>query len=166
MTGYDGRSDEILHEVYSRNIARVYRLCYLRLGNREDAEDASQNVFLRWMKSGRKFESAEHEKAYFIRAACNESANMKKNFWRLHRVDLEDIPESSSAVYDEHDDGLGLLRFLPPKYREVIYLCYYEEMSGAEIAKLLSRNESTVRTQLQTGREILRKALEKKGATE
>lgn len=150
------KADADFHAIYLRNIRRVYRLCYLRLGHKEDAEDAAQNVFARWLRAGTVFESEEHEKAYFLRAACNESNNVRKSFWRLHRVDYEDIPEQETAVWDDIPEENDLLKALPPRYREVLYLYYYEELTTAEIAKLLSRNESTVRTQLQTGRDRLR----------
>ena len=146
--------------VYERNIGRVYRVCYLRLGHREDAEDAAQNVFARWLRSGKDFETEEHEKAYFLRAACNESLNMKKSLWNRNRVDFDDLPVSLTAVEDEEPAEAGeILRDLPARYRDVLYLYYYEELSAAEVAKTLGRNESTVRTQLQKGRERLRKLL-------
>ena len=148
------------HAVYERNIGRVYRVCYLRLGHREDAEDAAQNVFARWLRSGKDFETEEHEKAYFLRAACNESLNMKKSLWNRNRVDFDDLPVSLTAVEDEEPGEAGeILRDLPARYRDVLYLYYYEELSAAEVAKTLGRNESTVRTQLQKGRERLRKLL-------
>lgn len=148
------------HAVYERNIGRVYRVCYLRLGHREDAEDAAQNVFARWLRSGKDFETEEHEKAYFLRAACNESLNMKKSLWNRNRVDFDDLPVSLTAVEDEEPAEAGeILRDLPARYRDVLYLYYYEELSAAEVAKTLGRNESTVRTQLQKGRERLRKLL-------
>ena len=148
------------HAVYERNIGRVYRVCYLRLGHREDAEDAAQNVFARWLRSGKDFETEEHEKAYFLRAACNESLNMKKSLWNRNRVDFDDLPVSLTAVEDAEPAEAGeILRGLPTRYRDVLYLYYYEELSAAEVAETLGRNESTVRTQLQKGRERLRKLL-------
>jgi len=147
------------HAVYSRNIGRVYRLCRLRLGHREDAEDAVQNVFLRFLRSGKEFQSEEHEKAYFLRAAHNECINIGRSFWRVHRVSFEDLPPGAEAAEDEtgEADSGEILRGLPVKYREVLYLRYFEEMSTAEISRLLKRNESTVRSQLQKGRELLRR---------
>lgn len=148
------------HAVYERNIGRVYRVCYLRLGHREDAEDAAQNVFIRWLRAGEKtFASEEHEKAYFLKAACNECVNMKRSLWRNNRVDFDDLPETVTAVEDAEPEDGAILRGLPRRYREVLYLYYYEELSAAEVAHTLGRNESTVRTQLQKGRERLRKML-------
>ena len=148
------------HAVYERNIGRVYRVCYLRLGHREDAEDAAQNVFTRWLRAGGKaFASEEHEKAYFLKAACNECVNMKHSLWRRNRVDFDDLPEAVTAVEDAEPEDGAILRGLPRRYREVLYLYYYEGLSAAETAKILGRNESTVRTQLQKGRERLKKNL-------
>ncbi|MBQ8332579.1 MAG: sigma-70 family RNA polymerase sigma factor, partial [Clostridia bacterium] len=121
---------------------------------------AVQNVFVRWLKNGTQFETAEHEKAYFLRAASNECINVRSSFWRTKRVDFEDIPEPSSDDSMPEEPG-AILRSIPAKYREVLYLFYYEELSSEEIAETLSRNHSTVRTQLQRGRELLKKALEK-----
>ena len=65
------------------------------------------------------------------------------------------------AVTDPHPMAEDILRLLEPKYREVLVLFYVEGLTSAEIAKLLSRNENTVRTQLKTGRDRLRAILEK-----
>lgn len=64
---------------------------------------------------------------------------------------------------EEPVDTGEILRGLPEKYREVLYLYYYEGYSTAEVAELLDRNESTVRTQMQKGRERLRCLLQKEG---
>ena len=147
--------------VYDRNAARVYRICYLRLGRREDAEDAVQNVFVRYLRLSRTFESEEHEKAYFLRAAVNECTNMRKSLFRRHHESLDELPEEAHSARDP-DPAEDLLTLLPLRYRDVMYLYYYEEYPTAQIAKILTRNESTVRTQLQTGRKLLRTALEKR----
>ena len=161
--------DTRFHEIYQRNISRVYRLCYIRLCHREDAEDAAQNVFLRWMKHPCNFASEEHEKAYFLRAAANECTNVRNSFWRKNRYDTDSIPDTLLSVSEDeafedsaaHDGARALLDKLPIRYREVLYLYYCEELPTKTIARLLSRNESTVRTQLQTGRKLLRQSLER-----
>ena len=147
--------------VYSRNAPNVYRMCYLRLGQREDAEDAVQNVFVRYLRSGAEFESDEHERAYFLRAAHNECVNIKRLVYRHSHTEFEDIPEQLVSYYDDTDrfEVGDILRGLPPKYREILYMFYYEDLTTAAIAKLLGRNESTVRTQLQKAREAVRKIL-------
>lgn len=154
-TLYDGD----FSAVYSRNIARVYRICYLRLQNRADAEDAAQNVFLRCLRQEKTFRDAEHEKAYFIVCAQNEAKNAAKNYWRTHRTALDEIPEPS-VQEQQPSEAVQLLLALPPKYREVLYLYYFEGYSTGEIARLLRRTETTVRTHLARGRARLRLDLE------
>lgn len=159
---------DVFHAVYKRNIRRVYRLCYLKLGHREDAEDAAQNVFLRWMKTGRSFTSEEHEKAYFLRAAINECLNQQTSYRRRMQCDMEDLSDAALSVSEEEafagcavfDGAQELLQNLPALYREVLYLHYCEDLPTKTIAQMLARRESTVRTQLQVGRERLRKLLE------
>ena len=76
-------------------------------------------------------------------------------------MEFDDLPETFAAVNDdtEKTEIAEILRHLPEKYREVLYLFYYEDLKTADIALLLKRNESTVRTQLQKGRELMRKML-------
>ena len=147
--------------VYMRNIKRVYRLCYAKLGHRMDAEDAAQNVFLRWLRSGKNFDGDEHEKAYFLRAAHNECVNIKLSIWRTRRVEFEDLAPELISSEDEtgYAEIAETMRRLPEKYREVLYLACCEGLKTAEIAAILRRNESTVRTQLQKARELMRKML-------
>ena len=166
-------SDAAFDGVYERNIRRVYRLCYVKLGHKEDAEDASQTVFLRYLRTQHRakkpFASEEHERAYFLRAAINECINVQKSRWRVGRCDMEDLPDAVVSVSEEEafaqsalfDTAPLLLEKLPVLYREVMYLYYCEELTSKTIARLLSRRESTVRTQLQTGRELLRAIMEK-----
>ena len=151
------RTPEAVVEMYGD---MVYKIALSQMKNKEDAEDVFQEVFLNYMNCKKDFLSEEHEKAYFLRAACNESLNMKKSLWNRNRVDFDDLPVSLTAVEDEEPAEAGeILRDLPARYRDVLYLYYYEELSAAEVAKTLGRNESTVRTQLQKGRERLRKLL-------
>ncbi len=153
--------NEKTEEIYARNIARVYRICYLRLHSAADAEDAAQNVFLRWLRKPAVFRNEEHEKAYFIVCAQNEAKNAAKNYWRTHRTSMEEIPEPS--VPDSTAENMALaeqLFTLPPPYRETLYLYYYEGYSTREIARLTGRRESTVRSHLARGRERLKVNLE------
>lgn len=147
-------------EVYRRNIDRVYRLAYMRLGNRADAEDAAQNVFIRFLRSPRIFRDKEHEKAYFLRAAHNESISILRSPWHSRRQDFEDLPEVGEE--DPQDDGavVRALASLPRHHREVIYLYYFEGYSSREIASLIGRSESAVRSRLQAARDRLRPILQ------
>lgn len=146
-------------ELYRRNADTVYRICFLRLRSAEEAEDAVQNIFLRYLKKPKEFSDSGHEKAWFITAAQNYCKDVFKFGGRFRRVELESLPEQASEPEREESELLEKLMSLPEKYREILYLYYYEEYSAKELARLLRRNESTVRTQLSKGRERLKRLL-------
>ncbi len=144
-------------EVYERNVDSVYRVCFMHLGEVSDAEDATQSVFLKYLKRKQTFSDEAHEKAWFIVTARNYCRDTLKCWWRKNRSDIEEITDNT-LFSDNGDDGTVLekLMALPPKYKEVLYLYYYEEYSVKEISKLIKRNESTVRTHLSVGRKKLK----------
>jgi RNA polymerase sigma-70 factor (ECF subfamily) len=134
-------------------------MLYLR--NAADAEDAVQNVFLKYIEKGISFESENHENAWFITVTRNYCKDVLKAFWKK-RVDLGEVPESADAE-KKPDELLSWIWELPAKYREVLYLYYYEEYSIREMSALLHRKESTIQTQLAAARKRLRANLEREG---
>ena len=148
-----------IKEVYDRQSRTIYHLAMTYLKNTADAEDTVQNVFVNYIKKKPEFKNQEHEKAWFIVATKNYCKNMLKNFWKT-KVDMGEIPEKN---YEEKEDSLLLDKImeLPVKYREVLYLYYYEEYSVREIGELLSRKESTIQTQLAAARQKLKNNLGK-----
>lgn len=135
----------------------VLRLAYSYLHNMPDAEDILQETLIRYFRSAPQFESDSHEKAWLLRVA----ANLSKNRIDYNKIRLsEEINEEIAA--DEKDDLSFVweaVKQLPQTQSEVIHLFYQEGYSTAEIAKLLSRRESTVRSDLKRGREKLRTIL-------
>ena len=135
----------------------VYRLAFARTGTKEDADEVYQEVFLRLLKKRPAFESQEHCKAWLLRVTVNCSNTLLSALWKKRTVALEeDLPfqeKDSLELYKE-------LSQLPQKYRDVIHLFYYEELSVADIAKILHRKESTVRTQMTRARTMLKEILE------
>lgn len=154
------RTDKELAKLYQRNVNRVYKLCYIYLKNAADAEDAVQSIFLKLLRSNVYFNDYEHEKAWFITTTKNHCKDILKSWWKRKRVDFETLPEiASQAEYKQEKKIIVKLLALPEKYREVLHLYYFEEYSVKEIAELLKRNESTIRSQLQRGREKLKNDL-------
>ena len=135
----------------------VWHLAFARTGSRNDADDIFQEVFLRYVRKKPHFHSEEHRKAWLIRVTVNcaksfhESARMCKMQPLQENLVWED-PETHSL----HDE----LQRLPPRYRDVIHLFYYEGFSTDEIADILHRKNSTVRTQLTRARAMLRAFME------
>ena len=131
----------------------VYRLAFARTGNTYDADDIFQEVFLRYVKKHPSFTSEEHRKAWLLRVTANCSNKLWNSFWHKKVQGLsEDIvllEREELRLYEE-------LQKLPPKYRQVIHLFYYEDLSLEEISLALGRKNSTVRTQLTRARAMLR----------
>ena len=144
-------------EVVEKYFDMIYKLALSQTKNRDSADDTVQEVFLRFLKSDKEFESDEHIKAWLIRVTVNCCHNVFSNSWAQKTTPLtEDI------VFDTEEKGdvyYAVLE-LPQKYRAVIHLFYYEDMSIEEISKTLGQNASTVKSQLSRGRKMLRNMLE------
>ena len=137
----------------------VRRLCLVHLKNPADTEDIFQNVFLKYVLSPVVFESPEHEKAWLIRVTINACKDLVKSFFRSRTVPLEELLDQPAPLLEEHREVLEAVLALPRKYRDAVYLHYYEGYTAAEIGKLLGKNTNTVYTLLTRAREQLRKTL-------
>lgn len=151
-------------ELYDRQINRVYRLALLLLGSIADAEDVAQTVFLKIWEKNPKFRDADHETAWVLTTTRNQCRDLQKSYYRKHRTAIEDAPEKAvSFVSDADNEIWQALQSLPEKYRVVLYLYYYEGYPVKELSILLSRRESTLQTQLATGRKLLKESLKEEG---
>ena len=140
----------------------ILRLSYTYLKSTEDAKDICQIVFLKLLEKPQAFDSPEHERAWIIRTAINQCKDQLKSHWRRTTVDLE-AARTVPAPEAEEGSLLAAVELLPPKYRAVIYLYYYEGYSAKEIAQLMGETPAAVATQLSRGREKLRTHLEQEG---
>ena len=147
-------------ELYDRQIRRVYKLALLLLGSVADAEDVAQTVFLKIWEKNPKFRDADHETAWVLTTTRNQCRDLQKSFYRKHRTAIEDAPEKSVSLVSDVDNEIWqALQSLPEKYRIVLYLYYYEGYPVKELSVLLGRRESTLQTQLATGRKLLKESL-------
>ena len=130
----------------------VYRLAYSRTRSEADAEDIYQEVFLRYFQKRPFFEAEEHRKAWLLRVTANRTKSLFTSAWFRKTVPLE-----TCAVFVEPEERKldEALRQLPPRDRTLLHLFYYEELSTKEMAAVLGRKESTVRTQLTRARRKL-----------
>lgn len=136
----------------------VKRICFVHLKNHADTEDIFQNVFLKYILHSGVFESPEHEKAWFIRVTVNACRDLLRSFGRRKTLPLESIEEEAVAD-DESREVLRAVLSLPKKYKDAIYLHYYEGYTAPEIAEILGKNANTVYTLLTRGRAELKKSL-------
>ena len=135
----------------------ILRLAYSYLHNMADAEEVLQDTLIQYLKTAPAFENESHEKAWLFRVAGNLSKN-RIDYNRIRSTD-----ELNEALVAEQREDLSFVwnavKMLPVKYREVIHLFYYEDISTAQIAQILKEKESTVRSRLMRGREKLKSIL-------
>lgn len=137
----------------------VRRICMLHLKNYHDAEDIFQTVFLKYYLSPVGFESLEHEKAWLIRVTVNACKDLLKSFFRSRTVPLSELLSESEDLTPDSSDVLEAVLSLPEKYRDVVYLYYYEEYSAVEISRILRKNTNTVYTLLTRAKRLLKEKL-------
>lgn len=151
-------------EFYDRQVKRVYRLAMVLMGNISDAEDVTQTVFLKAWEKKPDFRDADHEIAWILTTTRNQCKDIHKSFYRRKRADLENAPEPQVTLETQMDSEIWeALQSLAEKYRMVLYLYYYEGYSVKELSVILRRRESTLQTQLATGRKQMKSLLESKG---
>ena len=137
----------------------VQRICFYHLKNKSDTEDIFQNVFLKYMLSDMEFQDEEHKKAWIIRVAVNACKDFLKSFFRQRTVPLDAMNETAVYPLDGEKEVFEAVLTLPGKYKDVIYLHYFEGYSAAEISTILGKKENTIYSLLSRGRGLLREKL-------
>ena len=134
----------------------VYRLAFLRTKSAADADDIVQEVFLRCLRAPRYWNSAEHQKAWFLTVTLNCTKSLLTSAFRRHTV-----PERDDLLVEmeEQTEVYGEVLKLPTQYRTAVHLFYYEGYTVAEIAKLMNAKEGTVKSWLFRARDMLRETL-------
>lgn len=155
MESYLNRKEDVDY-ILNKYASTVYRLALARTKNTHDAEDILQEVFIKYMKANIDFESEDHRKAWILRVTINCSKNLLTSAWFRRTTKLED---NISVSIKENSEVYKYVLDLPPKYRTVIHLFYYEDMSTLEISKVLDTKESTVRSQLHRARKLLKEKM-------
>lgn len=153
------RSEWEANRAIDRYADLVRRVCMIHLKNHADTEDIFQTVFLKYVTGTTEFESEEHEKAWFIRVTINACKDLLRSFFRSRTVSLDDLLEQPDKVPEDHREVLEAVLALPDKYRDVVYLHYYEGYTAPEIGTILHKNPNTVYTLLTRARDELRKML-------
>lgn len=133
----------------------VYRLALSCTRSPQEAEDICQSVFLKLMEHPSI--SPGKEKAWLMQVTVNQCRSLLRSHWWSRTAPMED----TLPARDPEPDGVrDAVMALPPKYRVVIYLYYYEQYTAREIGKLLHISTSNVSTRLHRAREMLKWKLE------
>lgn len=153
------RSEQEANRAIERYADTVRRICMIHLKNHADTEDIFQNVFLKYVLSTTAFESEEHEKAWFIRVTINACRDLLKSFFRSRTVSLDTLLDQPAELTQEDRTVLEAVLALPPKYRDVVYLHYYEGYTAPQIGQILKKNVNTIYTLLGRAKQALRETL-------
>lgn len=153
------RSEQEVNRAVDRYADMVRRLCMIHLKNEADTEDIFQTVFLKYLLSPVVFESEEHEKAWLIRVTSNACKDLLKSFFRSRTTSLDDLLERPAELPPDHREVLEAVLSLPRKYREVIYLHYYEDYTAPQISRILGKKVNTIYTLLTRSKQMLREKL-------
>ncbi|OGO90391.1 MAG: RNA polymerase subunit sigma-24 [Clostridiales bacterium GWF2_38_85] len=154
------RTTDSVDEIIKNYSSMVFRIAYSRTKNKYDADDVMQNVFMRYIRKERHFESEEHRKAWFIRTTINCSNSFFTTSWFKNTTSFSDAAGSQIAPSDDNSSVVSAVSELPKNMRSMIYLFYYEEYSVKKIAEILGKSESAVKTQLFRARGLLKKKFE------
>lgn len=144
--------------VYDRQVDTVYRVCFAYMKSKTEAEDLTQETFLKLMASGQAFENERHEKAWLIVTASNLCKDSLKKWWRKNE-DIDDYRNLPQTVQETDNYVLEAILELPEDFKSAVYMYYYEGYTTAEIAKHCGCTESAIRSRLSRARKQLQTML-------
>jgi RNA polymerase sigma-70 factor, ECF subfamily len=171
IDGFLSEDKELLmDEIMNKYGQEILQLTYSYVNNKAIAEDLTQDIFVKCYKSLHTYSGKSKLRTWLWRIAINHCKDFHRS-WYTKNVDIagEEIPSNVSkkelveqaVIQKEEDDELiTAIMTLPIKYREVIYLFYYEEMPLKEIAVVTDIGINTVKTRLRRAKELLKERLE------
>ncbi len=157
---YSFTGNEYIEAAVHNYSKAMLNAAYSILKSTDDAEDAVQEAFLKYINKRPEFNSSDHEKAWLIRVTINVAKNILRSAERKNLPVCEDIRENTIDEFQNVDsEVLDCVLKLEEKYRIIIHLYYYEEYSMKEIASILRLPLATVGTRLSRGRKLLKTLL-------
>ncbi|MCR6109774.1 sigma-70 family RNA polymerase sigma factor [Bacillus sp. A301a_S52] len=161
--------DQLMHDYGDA----ILHLAYTYVKNRSTAEDLTQEIFIKCYEKLPQFNQKATIKTWIYRIASNHCKDYLRS-WHYRKITINNkiwdyIPCQSPYVEDEimrKSEGHSLtyaVTNLPIKYREIVFLHYYEELPLAEISKITNVNMNTIKTRLKRAKELLKDKLLKEG---
>ena len=150
--------DDVAARALNQYADMVRRICFVYLKDQTDVEDVFQEVFIKLLLNKTPFNNDAHEKAWLIRVTINTCKDVLKSFWRKRT----DLVEAIAMPFAEPAENqlMTVVLSLPTKYKDVIYLHYYEDLTVPQMAELLKMNENTIYSHLHRAKILLKKKLE------
>ena len=161
-------NDEQFEALYTRYANDVLRVSFFYLGDRQKAEDVTQDVFVRLLQSTPELVEGK-EKAWLLKVALNRCRDLWRAAW-VKRVVLGSPAMELTPAPDRMDERLErqelmeAIRRLPTDFRDVILLHYYQGYGISEIAQIMKVPEGTISSRLSRGRKKLEEILKERGA--
>lgn len=153
------RSEEEANRAVEKYADMIRRICMVNLKNYADTEDIFQTVFMKYVLSPKVFKNEEHEKAWFIQVTLNCCRDFFRSLKSRRTEPLDVLKDYMAPLSEEASDVLSSVMNLPQKYRQPVYLCYFEGYTAVQAARLLGKNTNTIYTLLARARKILREEL-------
>lgn len=149
--------NDVVTDALSKYADMVRRICFIHLKNQADVDDIFQDVFLKLLQHSDKFQSEEHKKAWLCRVTINKCNDFHRSFFRKNICSIDDV----TLIFEnkEENEVMREVLFLPPKYKNVIYLFYYENYTVPEISLILGKKENTIYSLLHRAKAILKDKL-------
>lgn len=152
-------TDAEFEAFYERHWKYVYKLCFTYMKSASDAEDCAEDVFVKVLTGEITFDDEIHERKWLTVAAINLCKDRLKGWKRKAVMPIDDEPELAAPEQEDRSDVLEAVQSLPVKYKDVIWLYYYEGYQTDEIAEILGRPPSTIRNQMRDARKLLKDKL-------
>lgn len=162
--------EALIDEIMDRYGQEILQLVYSYVKNKGLAEDLTQEIFIKCYKALHTYSGKSKLRTWLWRIAINHCKDYLKSWYNKNVVITDEEPTNNITkkemveqvvIQKEADDELiSAIMTLPIKYRELIYLFYYEELPIKEIAVLTETGDNTVKTRLKRAKELLKERLE------
>lgn len=162
--------EAVLNDLMNTYGQDILRLVYSYVNDKAMAEDLTQEIFVKCYKSLHTYKGNANIKTWLWRIAINHCKDYLKSWHNKYVIVSENESTNNNTnkemieqlVIQREDDHQLVIAImnLPIKYREVLYLFYYENLSLKELSVLIGKNENTVKTRLRRAKELLKERLE------
>ena len=152
---------ETLDALMRQHGSRLLRLCAMNLRDASLAQDAVQDTFLKAFRRFDTFRGEAEALTWLTRIALNVCRDYRRTAWFRHvdkQVEADALPTAANFTFPDNT-VIRAVMALPPRYREVILLRYYQDMKQKDMAAALRISERTVRQRLNKANAILREQL-------